>query len=194
MNIDAELSVWREQWQSETTVPLELRRKVARQSRFMKIALMADIAVTVGIGGGTALWALRSPQPDIVLLTVATWIFIAAAWTFSLIVNRGAWSPSGLDTAAFVDLSLRRCRGRLAATWFGAFLFVTQIVFCLGWVYNHTPQPKEHLLSWLFSNSLPIDLVWLATVTMFGSVIWYRRKKKAELAYLLKLREQMVRA
>ena len=64
MNVDTELETWRRQWQSGITVPLDLRKKVERQSRFMKIALMGDILVTITIGGARTDWAIRSPQPE----------------------------------------------------------------------------------------------------------------------------------
>jgi hypothetical protein len=192
MNIDAELDVWREQWQSETHVPLALRRKVERQTRFMKIGLLADILVTIVIGGGTIVWALRSPQSDIMLLAAVTWLFLAAAWTFTLTVNRGNWSPSVLDTAAFVELSARRCRGRLAAIRFGAILFLCNIVFCLGWVYHHSPEVRKPLLPWLFFSSLPIDIVWLGTLAFSIFLVWYRRRKRDELAYFQDLQGQIV--
>lgn len=189
MNIDTELEVWRQQWQSGTTVPLHLRRKVERQSRFMKIALIGNILVTITIGGATTGWAVRSPQPEIVLLAVATWVFIATAWTFTLTVNHGNWSPSTQDTAAFVDLSVRRCQGRLAAVWFGAGLFLFQIAFVLGWVYRNSPAHRQPLLTWLFFGSIPIDIVWLCTLAFFGFLVWFRRRKRAELAYFRGLQE-----
>src|SRR5207244_939024 len=105
-------------------------------------------------------------------------LFLAAAWTFTLTVNRSAWSPCGLDTAAFIELSMRRCRGRLAAIRFAAGLFLVQMVFCLGWVYNHAPQPRKPLLSWLLFSSLSIDIVWLSAIAFFGFLIWYQRKKR----------------
>jgi hypothetical protein len=120
-----------------------------------------------------------------------TWVFLAAAWAFATAINRGNWSPSALDTAAFVDLSLRRCRSRLATVWFGAGLFLCEIGCCLAWVYNYYPKPRKHLWTWLFFSSLPIDFVWLATLAFFGGLVWYRRKKRAELAYLMDLRRPM---
>jgi len=190
MNVDTELEVWRRQWQSDTAVPMDLRRKVERQSRLMKLGLIAEILVTITIGGATAGSAVYSPQPENVLLAVGTWVYIAIAWTFGLIVNRGNWSPSGQDTAAFVDLSVRRCRGRLAAVWFSACLFVCQIVFVLGWVYRNSPAHRRPLSTWLFFGSIPIDVVWVCTVLFFAFLVWYQRRKRAELAWLLGLREQ----
>jgi hypothetical protein len=72
MSMDAELETWRSQWQSGAAVPLGLRRIVERQSCWMKIALIADIAVTVAIGATTLALAVRSAKPDFALLAGAT--------------------------------------------------------------------------------------------------------------------------
>jgi len=190
MSLDTELDVWRQQWQSDTTVPPNLRRMVERQTRWMRISLAADILVTIAVGGFTAGRAVLSPQPDIVSLAGATWLFLAAAWAFSLTINRGNWSPVTLDTAAFVDLSVRRCRAWLAATWFGAGLFLCELTFCLGWVYQHSGDKRAPLPVWLFFSSIPIDVVWLFTLAFAVTLVWFRRKKAAELAYLLSLRAE----
>jgi hypothetical protein len=189
MNVDAELEVWRGQWQSDTAVPLDLRRKVERQSRWMRISLILPILVTIAIGGWTAGWAVREPQPHVILLAIWTWILIVAAWTFTLRVNRGTWSPSAHDTAVFIDLSVRRCRATLAAVPFTSLFFVVQIIFVLGWVYRFSPAHSTPLVRWLFFGSLPIDIVWLCTAAFFGFLIWHRRRKLAELDYLLSLQE-----
>ena len=194
MNVDTELEVWRRQWQSDTagtTVPVDLRRKVERQSRSMKIALAADILVTITIGGATTGWAIRAPQPNIILLAVWTWFLIAAAWAFALRVNHGNWSPSAEDAAVFVNLSVRRCRARLSATRFAAGFFLVQIGFILGWVYKNSPVQGTPVLAWLFFSSIPIDAVWLGTAAFFTFLIWYRRRKLAELAYFLNLRDPL---
>jgi hypothetical protein len=196
MNIDAELTdpqleLWRQQWQSETTVPLDLRRQVARQSRLMKIGLILDTLVTLVMGGGTTAWAMRSSQPDIVLIPVATWLFLAAAWTFVLTANRGNWAPSGLDTAAFLNLSIRRCRTALSTIWFAVALFVCEIAFGLAWAYTHTTPPRPSLLTWLWFSSLRIDIVWMCSLAFLAGILWYRKKKQAELASLLDLLAEM---
>jgi hypothetical protein len=73
----------------------------------------------------------------------------------------------------------------------GAGLYISEIVFCLGWFYRHSPEPRTPLWAWLFFGSLTIDVVWAATLAFFGALIWYRRKKRAELAWLLGLRGQV---
>ena len=187
MNIDAELETWREQWQSDTAVPADLRRRVERQTLWMKIALAGDVLVTVVIGGGVSWLAARSPEPAMFVLAAVTWLFIAAAWIFALRINYRNWEPAAMDTAAFVDLSIRRCRGRLTALRFGVVLFVTEIVFCLAWIYLNSPSLHKSLTSWLFFGSVAIDFVWFFTAAFFVFVAWYGRRKRAELKYFLGL-------
>jgi len=187
MSMDTELETWRREWQSETAVPPDLRRRVERQSRWMKIGMAADVLVTVVIGGGVIALTARSPQPDMLLLAAATWSFIVAAWAFRVAVTRGLWSPAAIDTAAFVDLSVRRCRAQLKATLFGAGLYACEMAFCLGWIYRHA-APRPPLVNWLF-GSLFNGLVWLFSLAFFVFLAWYRRKKRAELAWLLSLDE-----
>jgi hypothetical protein len=187
MSLDVELETWRREWQSEAAVPPDLRRRVERQSRWLKIGVAADILVTVAIGGGVIALAARSPQLDMLLLAAATWSFIAVAWAFRLIISRGLWSPAAIDTAAFVDLSIRRCRAQLKATVFGAGLFVVEMAFCLVWIYRHS-APRAPLLGWLF-GSVFHGLLGLLSLAFFIFLVWYRRKKRAELAWLVGLGE-----
>jgi hypothetical protein len=157
----------------------------------MKIGLVGDTLVTLVMGGGTTVWAMRSPDSDVVLVAVATWLFLAAAWVFVLMANRGLWGPSGMDSAAFVDLSLRRCRSALMATWFASALFVCEVAFGLWWAYQHSIQGRMPVLNWLLFGSLRVDIVWVFTVIFFGAVAWYRRKKRSELSRLLQMRTEM---
>jgi hypothetical protein len=79
-----------------------------------------------------------------------------------------------------------------AAVWFGAILYLCNIVFCLGWVYHHSPEARKPLLPWLFFSSIAIDIVWLATLAFVVFLVWYRKRKRAELAYFLDLRGQLI--
>ncbi len=189
MTVDAELENWRREWQTADAVPLDLRKSVARQTRMMRLGVLGDVLVTVAMGGGTTWWAVSSRQPDVALLAAATWVFIAIAWAFALAVNAGRWEPSALDTKAFLDLSIGRCRARLATVKFGACLAVCEIAFGLGWAYRYSSQRKP-VLPWLLFSSIPIDFVWAFAAAFFCLLVWYRRKKKAELDYLLQVRQE----
>jgi hypothetical protein len=75
MKLDSELDHWRTQWQAATEAPVlaGLRARVARQSRYLRMMLLADVVVTFTIGGGTILLAALDPRPAKVLLAAATW-------------------------------------------------------------------------------------------------------------------------
>jgi hypothetical protein len=183
MKLDAELDLWREQWQSSSEAPAlsGLSKRVARQSRYMRIMLMADILVTLVIGGGTVVLAMRNPRIETAILAAATWLFITAAWIFGLSNRKDAWSPAASTTAAFLDLSLRRCRGNLRATTFGAILYFVEMAFCLSWVYHESG----------FLSSTLIILIALITLTFAALLLIYKKKKRADLAYLLNLQRDL---
>jgi hypothetical protein len=183
MKLDAELELWRDQWQASREAPelTGLSKRVARESLYMRIMLTADILVTVVIGGGTVALALRDPRPATAILATATWLFIAGAWIFGLSNRKNAWSPSASTTAAFLDLSIRRCRGSLRAVKFGAILYAVEMTFCLSWVI-HESGPLSSTL---------IIVVTLITLILATLLIWYRRKKQTDLSYLLNLQRDL---
>lgn len=185
MNLDTELEAWRREWQSEAAVPPDLRRRVERQFRWLKIGIAIDILVTVLIGGAVILLAVRDPRPDMLALVAGTWTFIAAAWAFRFTVTRGLWKPAALGTAAFVDLSIRRCRAQIQAAGFGAGLVVVEFAFLLGWIHHHS-APRAPFAAWLFGTRAN-QLVWLLSLAFIVYLLWYRRRKRAELARLATL-------
>lgn len=189
MNAETEMEIWREQWQSEVSIPPDLHRKVERQSRNMWIALICNIVVTVVMGGGWTAWALLSNDSGAAQVAVAVWIFLAAAWIFVLRVNRGLWRPSAMDAAAFVDLSVKRCEAALKAVWFAGILFVAELAFDLSWIYVRLNM-QQSWWRWLLFGSVRTDIVWIGTVVFFSLLVWYRFRKRRELDRLLQMREE----
>jgi cbb3-type cytochrome oxidase subunit 3 len=192
MKLDAELDLWREQWQSSSEAPAlsGLSKRVARQTLYMRIMLMADILVTLVIGGGAIAWAVQDPRTETAILAAATWLFIAVAWIFGLSNRKDAWSPAASTTAAFLDLSLRRCRGNLRAITFGAILYFCEMAFCLSWVFHDLSHRKSLSLSSFLTSTL-VSVVWLCTLFFVAFLLWYRKKKRADLAYLLNLQRDL---
>jgi hypothetical protein len=171
---DLELQAWREQWQADTEVPADLRLKVERESRNMRLLVAAEIAVTLVIGGGSTLLALMDPRTEMIVLAAAVWVLFAAAWAFAIMNRQGIWSPAAVSTAEFVSLSIRRCQRSLAAVAFGAVLYFVEMAFCLTWLY-WDPARRTPLPAIVFAAATPVFLIWL---------LRYRRQKKAELERL----------
>ncbi len=177
MTTDLELEAWREQWQATAEAPADLRRSVARGTRRMRLMVALEVLVTVVIGGGSTVWAAMERRTEMLVLTAAVWLFIAAAWTFAIGSRKGTWTPAAPTTAEFVQLSIRRCRTRLASARFGLWLYFVEMGFCLAWLYRdrarRVPAPAI-----IFAVVTPLFLTGLAR---------YRRKTQAELAGLLEL-------
>jgi Na+/proline symporter len=177
MKPDLELEAWREQWRADTEVPADLRRKVERGSRNLRLLLVLEVLITVVLGGGSTLLATMDRRTEIVVLAAAVWLFFGAAWVFAMMNRRGTWSPVAVSTAEFLDLSIRRCQRRLASAGFGAGLYLVEMAFCLTWLYWN-PARREPLPAIIFSVATPIFVVGL---------VRYRRKTQAELESLLEL-------
>jgi Na+/proline symporter len=174
---DLELEAWREEWQADTEVPADLRSKVERGSRNLRLLLALEVLITVVMGGGSTLWATMDRRTEMVLLSAAVWLFLGAAWTFAIMNRRGTWSPVAVSTAEFLDLSIRRCQRRLAAAGFGAGLYFVEMAFCLTWLY-WDPSRRGPLAAIIYSVATPIFVLGL---------VRYRRKTTAELERLLEL-------
>lgn len=184
MNIDLELGVWRDEWQSDAPVPADLRRRVERQSQWMKLMWICQILITVVFGGGTAAWALLAGREDVYILAVLTWLSLALAWSLSVMNTRGLWSAAE-SHADFLDLSIRRCSAQIRAAFFSAVLYSFNLTFTLWWVYHAQPiRPVgDFLTSWR------VCVVWAVTAVFFGWLVWHRRRKRAERNRLLKMRK-----
>lgn len=119
MNLDKQLGAWQQQWQaaSEETGSdsvEDLRRRVETESRRMRFGLLAPAAVTVGIGGSVLLRAIDSVQSTDLVLAAGVWLSILIAWAGTLWIAHGTWRPLGETTAAYLDVSIRRCRSSIA--------------------------------------------------------------------------------
>jgi Na+/proline symporter len=176
---DLELEAWRKQWKADREVHADLRRKVERGSRNMRLLLASEVLITVVLGGGSTVLAMMNPRTEMVVLSAAVWLFLGAAWAFATMNRRGAWSPAAVSTAEFLDLSIRRCHKRLTASGFGAGLYFVEMAFCLTWLYWDPVRRKP----------LPTIILSVATPIFLAALVQYRRKTRAELERLLELHQ-----
>jgi hypothetical protein len=153
----------------------------------MKIGLIAPILVTLGIGGGFTALALTSASPIGVVLVAEVWLFILVAWIGCLWLARGTWRPLAETTAAFIDLSIRRCRSNIRGVTFGAWLYVAQLSFMLLWKLYATPIELTALLT-----AWPVILIgWIALPLFLAWRSWFVRRQRAALQHYLELQRQL---
>ena len=189
MKSDTELQAWRQQWHSQPLVPMDLISKVERQTADMKLYRFAEYLVTVVMGGGSIVLAAVTRNPTLILLSFGIWVFIALAWVFAIRHTRGLWAPGAPTTAAYIDLSIRRCHWRMADARYDSVqgVLITLFVFLIDY------QLLVDVGRW----SSPADAWWfwiLCAVVLIGVLLAPARKKRkarAELDYLLDLQRQL---
>lgn len=185
---DRELDRWQHQWRAQDDVPGDLVKKVESGTRSMRRGVIAEIIVTIVFGGSSLIAALVLQQAEIAVLAIAIWMFIAIAWTASLLLRRGSWEPATFTTAAFLDLSILRCERALHAVTIQAILYVVILTFDLVWLFDYRSETsvREFLLR-------PMVLLFLLGVTPVaaGAALWYRRRLRGERHHLLQLRRQL---
>lgn len=181
---DLELEKWQRQWRAQDTVPPDLVKAVETGTRNRRRGLIAEIVVTVVMGGGVLAWAYGSERADVLVMAIAVWIFIAIAWVASMLLSRGTWQPVTVTTAAFVEISIRRCERGLLAIWIQAVLYTVICAFDLVWLYHFRGESnvREFLMR-------PAVLCFLLIVTplVAAAAAWYRRRLLRELRNLNEL-------
>ncbi len=189
MSADAELQSWTQAWKSSSEPIPDLSGRVRRQSRRMRLLLAGDVLVTILIGGAATVWAAWSGETDVIVLAAAVWVFIAAAWAFSIWLRRGCWTPAALDNSSYLDISVRRCRSGLAISTFAAVLCTVEVFFSLGWVFHRKAQDGTTLSAFLVS--VPVLTVAVCAVVFAGAMVRYRRKTRSELQNLTRLQQEL---
>jgi hypothetical protein len=188
---DDELEVWRRQWHSQPAVPIDLIRKVERQTVYMKLQRFALI-LPVLIGIATVVAAILLKTAPVILLAVGVWVFIILGLVFQYQNEKGVWSPAAETTSAYLELSIARCRKKLNdirytfvfAPLLTLFVLVVdyQILASYG-VLRTTGDLKKVAAGFLFA----IGVVGVVMLLMLAT----RKKVKQELDYLLNLQRQL---
>ena len=190
MHADLDLERWRELWHvRQEPAPSDLRARVLAETRRMRLFLVVPVAVTIGFGGGYLARAVASPDVESITLAAAVWVFIGVAWATAILNSRGTWVPLADTTAAYLDVSIRRCRGTLRGLEFGVWLYVAELTFCLAWRLFVTDSSRrlEALVSPAF-----VVLGWVGLPAFLAFTIWYSRRKRQEVATLLELQRQLI--
>ena len=92
-------------------------------------------------GRWASAWALISRRSIVVAFAIGVWFCIAIAWAMSIGLRGDVLRPSAATTAAFLDLSIRRCQGRLRGLAAQCVLYVLILTFDLVSNY-HTRQRR----------------------------------------------------
>jgi hypothetical protein len=192
MQTDNELETWRRQWQAQGSVPQDLRRRVEKDLRRRRLALIGSVGVTVVVGGSTTLWAIASDGPDAILLTVAVWIFIAVTWGTEVQMDRsrGPLKPMAETTAAFLDFAIVSSRMQRRRIIVSAVLYAGFFAFVLAWKYRQLTA-ETPLEVWVYLASGRVIALSAITVALALLALYRLRRLDRELGRLVLLRSEL---
>jgi len=198
---DDEMEMWRKQWQGQPSVVVDLIRRVERETVEMRMVWFPFFAPAAVGAVATVLVALH-PSLWGFLFILGLWLFGAFTLVFVKWNFKGAWTPQAETTAAYLELSILRCRrklrddrvGRVIAVLLPAFV----LVGVLGGVYDLLKDAGALKTAgdyWIVAGTF----LW-TSLLIIGIVVFIlfnqrriRTKTQAELEYLLTLQQQLLR-
>lgn len=187
---DPELDQWSELWRSGEALETGLAERARKAVWRFRMGIYLEVLVTVVMGGGATVWALRAHQTPVTLLAIWVWISLAVAWLFRFISDWNDFTGAAVETGSYLATLLRRLRSSLRAAEFGGVLFFVQLMVTSTWVFRELNRlghvsVSEYLL-------LPANLVF--AVGTVGFVVWlvrYRRRLHREIAELERMRVEL---
>jgi hypothetical protein len=188
---DDELEIWRRQWHSQPAVPIDLIRKVERQTVYMKLQRLSLI-LPILIGIGTIVAAIIMKTAPWIFLAVGTWVFIILGLLFQYQNEKAIWAPTAETTSAYLELSIARCRKKLNdirytlvfAPLLTLFVLVVDYQILASYSVVRTRADVAKIAGGFL---LAIGVVGVVMLLMIAT----RIRVKAELAYLLNLQRQL---
>jgi amino acid permease len=190
MNAIPELDSLRQRWQgqaSPVTDVTALRERVGAESRAHLRTLVIVAVATLAVLGFTLLRALSSDEPNTWVSVVFVTCFAVLVWLVAMALSRGTWRPRDESTAAYVDLSIHRCRSVIIAAPVGIFLYVAGLVGSLFWRQRLLGVEWQHLLQ----APEMILAGWIGAPAYTIGMLINARRQRRKLAFLEKLRSEL---
>lgn len=190
MNAIRELEGLRQQWHEQAPPAADvaaLRQRVEADTRTNRRTLVLVAIGTLLVLGFTLLRAMRSDEPNTWVSVVFVTCFAVLVWLVALLLSRGTWRPRDGSIAAYVDLSIHRCRSVIVAAPIGIVLYVAGLVGSLAW--------RQRLLGveWQQLLQAPEMIIagWIGAPAYAIGMIINARVQRRRLSFLEKLRREL---
>jgi hypothetical protein len=190
VNAIPELGDLRQQWQQQSPPAADvaaLRQRVTADSRTHRRTLVIVAIGTLLVLGFALLRAARSDEPGPWVSLVFFTCFAVLVWLVALLLSRGTWRPRDESIAAYIDLSIHRCRSVIVAAPIGIVLYVAGLVGSLAWRQRLLGVEWQHLLQ------APEMIIagWIGAPAYAIGMIVNARAHRRRLAFLEKLRREL---
>lgn len=185
-----DLNRMKQRWQEQSAEGPDLaalQDRIAAENRGQRRTVVVVGSATVLLLILTGIHALRSDQPNAWFGFLFTSAFATVVWLLALLLSRGTWRPRDGSTAAYLELSIRRCKSVIVAAPVGVVLYVAGLT---GSVIS-----KQRLLGldWgeLLGGPSMIIAGWIGAPLYTFSMLWNARRERKRLALLQDLKRQL---
>lgn len=186
-DLEQDLARWREQWQGGSPRPALNLAGLKRRARWRNWGLV--LYLTLGFAGGTfaalAFTWVAVESGHWLDCAVAACIIALMVWalTFELRSLRGLWQPSAETPAAFLDLSIDRCRRWLRVVDVSWWALGIEVLLFIPWILSRFRSPSGNLpvdgRGMLWSFALLAVMLSLVAVALLILRSWARRRLTA---------------
>jgi pilus assembly protein TadC len=196
MSINNEFSHWQQQWQSHPVVPVDLIRRIERKTLGIRAMRVAEIAVTILIGGGLIGATIAHPvigQIYWLVLTLVTWLFIIVAWVISLRASKNAWNAAEPSISVYMDLQVRRYRQQINTIWSSStwgLLFSSCLLIIVYEALSHALRARNVSLPWSSLVTFLAVGIGVNGIVLLGQVA-KKRRLQSELDNMLDLQRNV---
>lgn len=190
MNGPPDLEQMKQRWQAQA-VPgpdvAALRKRVGIDTRAHQRTLVFVALATLLVVVLTLLYAWRSARAAAWVSFVFTTAFAAVVWLVALWLSRGTWRPRDESTAAYLDVSIERCKSVIVAAPVGIALYLAGLAGTLVW--------KQRLLGVDWDQMLGTPAIifagWIGAPLYSLCMLWNVQRQRRRLAVLVDLKRQL---
>jgi hypothetical protein len=190
MNAQQDLEQLKQRWQAQAAPGPDvaaLRERVGADTRAHQRTLVLVGLATLLVVVLTLLYAWRSARTAAWVSFVFTTGFATVVWLVALWLSRGTWRPRDESTAAYLDVSIQRCKSVIVAAPVGVLLYVAGLAGTLAW--------KQRLLGvdWgqLLDTPAMIAAGWIGAPLYSLCMLWNAQRQRRRLAVLTDLKRQL---
>ena len=180
----------KQRWQAQSNTGPDLaalQDRVAAENRGQRRTLVVVGSATLLILAATGFHALRSDQPDAWFGFIFTAAFAALVWLVALLLSRGTWRPRDGSTAAYIEVSIRRCKSVIVAAPVGVVLYLAGLTGSL------VSRQRLLGLEWADMLGAPSMIIagWIGAPLYTFSMLWNARRERQRLALLQDLKREL---
>ena len=192
MNANAfqELDRMKQRWQAQSATGPDLaalQDRVAAENRGQRRTVVVVGSLTLLVLAATGIRALLGDGPNAWFGFVFTAAFATLVWLVALLLSRGTWRPRDGSTAAYLEVSIRRCKSVIVAAPIGVVLYIAGLTGSL--------VSKQRLLGLDWGDMLgaPSMIIagWIGAPLYTFSMLWNARRERKRLALLQDLKQQL---